>query len=210
MTEITSALIRAVAPACREPDAWARELAPVCVRYEINTPLRVAAFLAQNAHESTSFNNLEENLLYSAERLMVVWPSRFYSISVARKYEYNPKKLANLVYADRLGNGNEASGDGYRYRGRGLPHLTGKANYVAFSRATGEPVVTDPDLLLTKPIAALSGGEFWHSRKLNALADKNDFEGVTKRINGGLIGYLKRLRYYERARKALGLGPSGA
>jgi putative chitinase len=207
---ITSKLICAIAPACRTPNAWWLVLAGACEKYEINTPLRVAAFLAQTAHESTSFNKLEENLLYSAERLMVVWPSRFYSLSVARQYQYDARKLANLVYANRLGNGDEESGDGYRYHGRGLMHLTGKSNYAAFQKASGLPVLDNPDSLLSPPVAAISAAEFWKAKKLNSLADTGDFEAITKRVNGGLIGYLGRLRYYERALKALDLPPSGA
>lgn len=197
---LTAALLRNCFPKCSDPEAWALALAPALLRFEINTPARLASFLAQTGHESGQFNRLEEGLIYQAARLCKVWPKRFPTEAAALAYANNKQKLANFVYANRLGNGNEASGDGYRYRGRGIIQITGRSNYAAAAQALGLKLVENPDLLLDKANAAMSAAWFWHSRGLNALADDGtddndleDFREITKRINGGTVGLQERL-----------------
>jgi putative chitinase len=170
-----------------------------CKAYDITTPLRVAGFLSQIGHESGGLAMLEENLNYKAETLMRVWPKRFPTLEFAQQYARNPQKIANSVYANRMGNGDEASGEGWKYRGRGLKQLTGKDNYRAFSKAIGTDFVASPDLLLEPVNAALSAGWFWSANGLNALADKGDVPGMTKRINGGTIGLEQRQALYTKA-----------
>jgi putative chitinase len=177
---------------------WLPWLQGTCKAYEINTPHRIAGFLSQIAHESMGMTRLVENLNYSAEGLMRTWPSRFKTLAFAQQYHRQPEKIANLVYANRMGNGDEASGDGWRYRGRGLKQLTGKTNYAAFAEAIGEDYVAEPDLLLEPVNAALSAGWFWATNGLNHLADEGDIEKMTRRINGGLIGLEDRRKRYLR------------
>jgi len=170
-----------------------------CKAYDITTPKRVAGFLSQIGHESGGLAMLEENLNYKAETLMRVWPKRFPTLEFAQQFARNPQKIANSVYANRMGNGDEASGEGWKYRGRGLKQLTGKDNYTAFSKAIGTDFVADPDLLLQPVNAALSAGWFWSANNLNALADNGDVPGMTKRINGGTIGLEQRQALYAKA-----------
>ncbi len=179
-------------------ESWLPFLQGTCKAYEINSPNRIAGFLSQIAHESAGLTRLTENLNYTAERLMAVWPRRFPSIEFAKQYGRNPEKIANLVYASRMGNGDEASGEGWKYRGRGLKQLTGKSNYAACSKALGEDFVNDPDRLLMPVNAALSAGWFWSENGLNRFADADDFVGMTKRINGGTIGLEDRQARYKR------------
>jgi putative chitinase len=170
-----------------------------CKAYDITTPKRVAGFLSQIGHESGGLAMLEENLNYKAETLMRVWPKRFPTLEFAQQFARNPQKIANSVYANRMGNGDEASGEGWKYRGRGLKQLTGKDNYRAFSKAIGTDFVASPDLLLEPVNAALSAGWFWSANNLNALADNGDVPGMTKRINGGTIGLEQRQALYAKA-----------
>jgi len=179
-------------------------------RFDITSPQRSAAFLAQVAYESTEFRRLVENLDYTAKRLMVVWPNRFTSLDKARLYEHRPERLGNYVYAKRLGNGDEQSGDGFRFRGRGLLQITGRGNYRSVGDAIGLPLTTSPELLEEPGAAALSAGHFWKSRGLNELADDQnddgddeDFVTITTIINGGTAGLTKRREYWERAKAAL-------
>ena len=199
--ELTPQQLKSALPKCKNPDEWAAALNPAFAKYDINTKARIASFLAQTGHESGHFNTLSENLNYSAARLVAVWPKRFPDIGFASKYEKNPEKLANYVYANRIGNGSEASGDGYKFRGRGLIQLTGRSNYVAASRELALDLVNNPDLLLSPKVAALSAAWFWASHGLNALADDNtgdddleDFTLITKKINGGTAGLKERLQ----------------
>lgn len=174
---------------------------------------RVVMFLAQCAYESADFTRLQENLSYSAERLMNVWPKRFPTFEFAQKYAHDPHALADYVYANRGENGDEASGDGYKYRGRGLIQLTFRKNYVAFGEATRNPLIqVCPDMLCTKEQSALSAAWFWSENKLNFLADDlpdddqdADFVTVTRKINGGTAGLVARQKYWQRAKQALGL-----
>lgn len=186
---------------------WHPHVLETAERFDINTVARLSMFLAQCAHESAGFTRLVENLNYRPATLMRVWPKRFPNIEAARKYAHAPEKLANYVYANRadLGNGDEASGDGWRFRGRGLIQITGRSNYEACGLALGVDLLTSPDILATDRYAALSAGWFWHRRGLNYLADAGEFETVTRRINGGTTGLADRRLRWERARDALGV-----
>lgn len=183
---------------------WHQVVLEAMRRYEIMTPNRAAGFLAQIGHESGNLSILQENLNYSAQGLMRTWPSRFPSIQVANRYHRNPQLIANKVYSSRMGNGNEASGEGWLYRGRGLKQLTGKDNYRRCSAALQVDLVSSPDLLLVPVYAAQSAAWFWHANGLNAIADGGSIEAMTRRINGGLIGIADRTARYKRALRALG------
>jgi len=211
MPLITEALIAKTLPQCKLPGLWADALEPALQRYDIRTPARIAAFLAQTGHESAQFNQLQENLRYtSAERLLKVWPRRFPSIDSARPYVNDPQALANVVYAKRLGNGDITSGDGWRFRGRGIIQLTGRSNYVQAGTALGLDLVAPPDLLLEPGDAAMAAAWVWASRGLNAPADDRtadndleDFTEITRRINGGAVGLKERFALYQRVEQAL-------
>jgi putative chitinase len=172
---------------------------------KISTPLRIAHFLAQVAHESGGFKLLRENLNYSADALVRTWPKRF-TPETAKAYARNPEKIANKVYADRMGNGPEASGDGFRYLGRGLIQTTGKDNYRAFSAwyLGNDSLLKTPELLEQPPAAAASAVWFWDSRKLNQLADRDAAKAICRMINGGLHGIEDRLRWLDKAKHAFG------
>lgn len=163
--------------------------------FDISTPNRMAMFLAQTAHESGNFSATEENLNYAAKALLAFWPKKF--AGVADAYARKPEKIANRAYSDRMGNGPEASGDGYSYRGRGLIQLTGKDNYTACGKALGIDLAANPDQVSRDPVAVLSAGWFWDTRKLNQWADKGDVLTVTKKINGGTIGLEDRTSHYN-------------
>jgi len=157
---------------------WAEPLQAVFDKYGMNTPIRQASFIGQCQHESNNFKTLEENLHYSAAGLMRVWPSRFPSADVANQYANNPEKIANKVYAGRMGNTEE--GDGWAYHGRGLIQLTGRDNYKNCGDALGLALITNPELLAMPKGAALSAGWFWGKRGLNELADVKDFETILR------------------------------
>ncbi|HEK0030656.1 glycoside hydrolase family 19 protein [Pseudomonas aeruginosa] len=181
---------------------WLEHLNGAMARFEINTPERVAMFLAQVGHESQSLKRLVENLNYSAEGLLKTWPKRFAPVE-ARQYARQPERIANRVYANRMGNGSPDTGDGYRYRGRGLIMITGHDNYAEASRALALPLVAQPELLEQRTWAAIAAGWFWHSRGLNDLADQGRFEKITLRINGSFTGAEDRNARLEWARAAL-------
>ncbi len=159
----------------------------------INTPRRIASFLGQTAVESKLFTCFEEDLNYSAERLTVVWPKRFPTLEAAAPYARNPEALANKVYADRMGNCDEASGDGWRHRGAGAIQLTGLANQAACALAFGVPIESIGDWLREPEGACRSAAWFWQRRGLNDLADADDQISVTMRVNGGTIGLEQRI-----------------
>jgi putative chitinase len=165
---------------------WLKPLDDTFEKYQINTPKRQACFIGQCMHESGGFKFLKENLNYSAAALMRTWPSRFPDMDTAEKYERNPEKIANKVYGGRMGNTEE--GDGAKYIGRGLIQLTGKENYKNCSDGIGVDLINNPDLLSDPKYAALSAGWFWNKRNLNASSDLMDIVGITKKINGGVIG----------------------
>jgi len=183
---------------------WLGPLEETFAKYDISTPQRQSSFIGQCAHESGNFRVLEENLSYSATRLMAVWPSRFPSLDVASQYANNPEKLANKIYSGRMGNGDEESGEGYAYRGRGLIQMTGKESYANCGSGLGVDLVGDPDRLLDPKYAALSAGWFWNKKGLNSLADVQDYETMTKRINGGLNGLDDRKAKIAKALSVLG------
>jgi putative chitinase len=189
---------------------WVAALNAAMTQYSINNVQRQAAFLAQILHESNEFLSLEENMNYSAIRLRQVWPNRFTSDQMAQSYGGKPEKIANFVYSNRMGNGDEASGDGWRFHGRGLIQLTGRANYTKCANALGLDLTAHPELLLSPNDAALSAAWFWHINDLNSLADQalgtqasDKMSLITKRINGGVFGLKERLAYWERAKLAL-------
>lgn len=174
--------------------------------FGITTPARAAAFLAQVAHECSELNTMTENLNYSAERLLQVFP-KYFSATNVNYYARNPQKIGNRVYANRMGNGSEGSGDGYRYRGRGCFQLTGRQNYKAYadSQYCNGDLMGRPELLAQFPGALKSAMWYWQKRGLNKYADKGDITGLTRAINGGLNGIESRTACYEKAEKVLGL-----
>lgn len=180
---------------------WLNPLNDTFAKYDINTPKRQAAFIGQCQHESGNFKTLEENLHYSAAALMRVWPSRFPDIDTAEKYANNPEKIANKVYAGRMGNTED--GDGWKYHGRGLIQLTGKENYEHCGSSIGVDLVGDPDRLLDPEYAVLSAGWFFNKKGLNQLADIGDIVAITKRINGGTLGLDDRASKTNRALQVL-------
>ena len=182
------------------PDSVLSQLPETMERFQINTPLRLAHFLAQAGHESAGFKAVNENLNYGAKGLLGIFKKYFPTADKAALYERKPEKIANLVYGGRMGNGPEASGDGYRYRGRGYIQLTGKDNYKAFDQVVSENILESPDLVATK-YPLLSAAWFWNSRKLNSVADQGATdEGVTKvtkLVNGGTIGLPDRVKHFK-------------
>lgn len=189
---------------------WCAALNGAAASFEIHSRERWAAFLAQIAHESAGLTQLEERLSYSAERLCAVWPRRFPTLESARPYARNPEALANRVYANRMGNGAEATGDGWRFRGRGLIQLTGRSNYQACARGIGLAVDARPDWLLEPLAAALSAAWYWSTRGCNELADVSvenpeAFRKICQIVNGGLVGIEDRTRLWQLARQSLGV-----
>lgn len=185
----------------KQSKEWFDILYSILPRYNINTKERVAGFLAQTGHESLDFNTLEENLNYSAERLRVIWPTRFPSLSYAQQFHRNPKMIANQVYSNRLGNGPFSSGDGWKFRGRGIIQCTGKTNYSKCSQFLykDDRLVVNPDLLLQKEGAILSACWYWSVNDINRFCDSKDMIGMTKRINGGTVGLTDRKKRFEKA-----------
>ena len=183
-------------------DKWEIPLNQVFVKYDLDTPKRQAAFIGQCAVESANFTRLQENLNYSAQRLTQVWPSRFPNISMAEPYANNPEKLANFVYAGRMGNLQD--GDGWKFHGRGLIQLTGRENYANCGSSIGVDILDNPDLLLTLKYAALSAGWFWNKHGLNLLADAQEYGTMTRRINGGLTGLVVRIAKITKTLQLLG------
>jgi len=183
-------------------EEWFEPFQETFARFEINTALRKAAFIGQCGHESGGFRVLEENLNYKPEALMRVWPSRFDAENVD-EYAHKPEKIANKVYAGRMGNGNEESGEGWKYHGRGLIQLTGKDNYTLCGDSLQADLLHHPELLVGQQYAALSAGWFWRKHGLNELADTKQYETMTKRINGGLLGQDDRLKRINHALEVL-------
>ena len=188
-----------------------KTLGPLCEalnkvlsKYEINTPNRVAGFLAQCGHESADFTVLKENLNYGAKGLRGVFPKYFADDATAAAYERQPEKIANRIYGGRMGNGPEASGDGYKYRGRGAIQLTGHDNYANFAKSIGKTIDETIAYLETVDGAIESACWFWKSRGLNAVCDSDDIVKMTKLINGGTIGLDDRKAHYEKAKSVLG------
>ena len=177
---------------------WTEALNKILPDYDITTPQRVAAFLAQTAHESGGYTALHENLNYTAQSLCRVWPSHF-TADIADQYAHNPEKIANRAYAGRMGNGDEASGDGWNFCGRGLLQVTGRVNYQAFADSLQMNIADVPAFLQTFEGAVQSACWFWENNNLNAYADSGDFVTMTKKINGGTLGLDDRQHRYLQA-----------
>jgi putative chitinase len=182
------------------PDAVITMIPDTAAKFQINTPLRLAHFLAQCGHESGGFRATQENLNYSAKGLNGIFKKYFPTLDSALPYERKPEKIANKVYANRMANGSEASGDGYRFRGRGYIQLTGKDNYTQFGKAIGEDILSNPDVVSGK-YALLSAAWFWSKNGLNNLSDGGANDAVvttiTKRVNGGTIGLADRIKHFK-------------
>ena len=183
------------------PDDVLLQIPDVMGKFQINTPLRLSHFLAQCAHESGNFKTINENLNYGVNGLLRTFKKYFPTEAKALQYERKPEKIANLVYANRMGNGAEASGDGFKYRGRGYIQLTGKVNYESFDKIVDEDITANPALVATK-YPLLSAAWFWNSRALNTLADKGatevDVIHITKKVNGGVHGLDDRLSKFKK------------
>lgn len=201
--ELSDELLVKIAP--RANTGWAAALNPAMAKFDINTINRVAAFLAQVLEESGQFSRLSENLNYSAQRLVQVFPHEFPTLAIANDYAGSPWKIADRVYANRLGNGDEKSGDGWKFHGRGLIQLTGRGNYADCAKGIEDTLLLAcPDRLLTKTGAALSAAWFFASRGCNTLADTQQFEEITKKVNGAAeLGEGTRLAYYTTALEVL-------
>ena len=182
---------------------WVDALNATFNRFNISTPIQQAAFIGQCGHECGQFKVLEENLNYRAETLMKLWSKRFPTLEIANQYARNPKKIANMVYANRMGNRDESSGDGYRFRGRGCIQLTGHANYFHAGQALGMDFVMEPDLVATPMYAAMTAGWFWDTHKLNDIANQRNYVAMTKKINGGTIGLDDRIKHINHALEVL-------
>ena len=185
-------------------DGWHEALTTVLPKYEIDTAERVAGFIAQCAHESGGFKRLKENLNYKWESLRKVFPKYFPTDDVAQEYAHKQDRIANRVYGGRMGNGDESSGDGFRYCGRGLIQLTGKNNYTKFAESMGMEVEMIPALLESFEGAVESACWFWKTNNLNQYADTGDILTMTKRINGGTIGLEDRIKHYKHALEVFG------
>lgn len=198
----------------KNPEKWLEAVEATCQEFEINTPERIASFLAQTSHESGGYTMLSENLFYKAATLAACWPNRFAELgpdkkpkkdekgkliptAVANSIAGKPELIANLVYSSRMGNGPAESGEGWKYRGRGLKQLTGKDNYTRCGNALGVDLVSNPDLLLEPLYASRSAGWFYKANNLSAFADVGDIKGMTKKINGGFIGLEQRQALYD-------------
>lgn len=182
------------------PDSVIAQIPDIQTKFEINTPLRLAHFLAQAGHESGGFKAVNENLNYGAKGLLSIFKKYFPTEEKAKLYERKPEKIANLVYGSRMGNGPETSGEGFKFRGRGYIQLTGKDNYKAFDAVVAENILENPDLVATK-YPLMSAAWFFHKNGLHKIADKGASDAVvtevTKRVNGGTIGLADRLKHFK-------------
>lgn len=202
---LTQAQLSQMIPGNQYVAEWYEALEQLLPDYEINTPQRIAAFIAQCAHESGGFTAIKENLNYRAVTLRKVFPRYFPNDDIANAYAGKPEMIANRVYGGRMGNGDEHSGDGFRYCGRGLIQLTGHDNYQAFADSVEMAVTDVPDYLATFEGAAQSACWFWEKNNLNTFADTGDIVTITKRINGGTIGIEDRTARYQRALAIMGV-----
>jgi putative chitinase len=190
-------------PNAKQADELLVALNELLPKYNLTTSDEIAGFLAQCGHESNDFNSLEENLNYRADALMRVWPRRFPDMDTALLYAHNPVKIASKVYADRMGNGNEFSGDGWLYHGRGAIQLTGKDNYKKCANEIRCELTSMPAYLTTIKGSVESACWFWNTNKLSPLADAEDVEAMTRKINGGLLGEDDRETRFARCQEAL-------
>jgi len=190
-------------PKLKEPEVWFDILVLILEKYKIDTPRRISAFLAQVGHESGDFKFMKENLNYSSEGLLSVFKKYFPSLSSTVGYVRNPEKIGSRVYANRMGNGPESSGDGYKFRGRGLIQITGKNTYTEFAKSINKSIEDTITYLETIEGAAESAAWFWNKNNLSSLADKSDIITISKRINGGTNGLQDRRSRYNQALKIL-------
>lgn len=207
---ITYEIFTTLFPKNKTPEAWVGELNEQLSKYDIDTPQRVAAFLGICGHETGGFTIVQENLNYSAQGLANTWPKRYATNSQVKPYTpnaiaqmiaRNPQAIANSTYANRMGNGDATSGDGWRFRGRGVIQTTGRTNYqIASQQIFGDNrVMEDPDILTQPKYAIASGCIFWQNSNLNDLADRGDIAKITQIVNGGMNGFDERLSLYQKA-----------
>ena len=201
---ITAEQFKQLYPRAQDPQGWADSMNSVFPTYDLNTPQRVAAFLAQCGHESGGWTVFEENLNYSAAGLNSVFPKYFKNAGRdANEYARQPEKIANVIYANRMGNGGPETGDGWRFRGRGPIQLTGRSNYTAFAKDMFEDwqnLVDNPDWVTAdRDYALMSAIWFWNKNGLNREADAGDIKTMTRKINGGYIGLEDRIKHYDEA-----------
>jgi putative chitinase len=203
---ITPAQLKAAFPACRNPGIWCRAIGQVVAEFELDTPARLPMFLAQCGFESESFNVTREILSYrTVAQLRAVFPREFPTDDAAQRYVMNPVGLANFVYAGKNGNGDAASGDGFKYRGGGLIQLTGKGNYDGVGKALGLDLVVRPAQIIVESTAARTAGFFWKQNDLNAAADQGDFDYTTRRVNGlAMRGAADRKKFWQALMVAMG------
>ena len=202
---ITPALLISAGIAPTQARQFAEPMRAACALFDISSPVRLAAFLAQCVHESAGLTRLEENLFYTTpERIRAMWPSRVSSLADAAALCRNPKALANRVYASRLGNGDPASGDGWQFRGRGLFQLTGRNNYADAALELNRPYIAQPELVALPSDACLTAAWYWHTNKLNILADASNTRAITRAVNGpGMVGLHERQAAFDRAMQGL-------
>lgn len=210
MITLTSEILRKIYPLSKNINRYLGALNMSMQKCGIDTVDRARAFLAQVGHESSQLNTIEENLNYSAQGLRKIFPKYFPTQKEALAFARNPERIANRVYADRMGNGSEESGDGWTFRGRGLIQITGRDNYASMSSLMGKDLTIWPDALLLPLDACRSAALWWKANGLNALADKlsesgerKTFEAITKRVNGGLNGIDDRWEIYQKAKAAI-------
>ena len=202
---LTPSQLQKILPLCRDFRTWIAALEPAFTRYDISTPARQAAFLAQAGHESSQLRVLRENLSYGIRGLMATWPARFPNEQAAVPFARQPERLANWVYANRLGNGPFESGDGYKYRGGGLLQITGRAQYEAAGAELNLPLVIAPKKIEEPVTAALTSAWWWQAHGCNELADAGEFERLTEVINGpAKMGLAERIEIWQRAKTVLG------
>ena len=202
MLTLSNLIAAGIAPT--QARAFLAPLSAACARFGINTAPRVAGFVAQCRVESAGFTALEESLFYrDPVRIMRIWPTRVTTMQQAQSLARNPQGLANVVYAGRLGNGDTASGDGWRFRGRGLKQLTGKTNYADAAQALARPYVTNPDLVALPDDACMTAAWFWHTNKCNLLADSSQWDAITRAVNGpGMLQAAERRQFSEEGARA--------
>lgn len=210
MAIITKKQLEQMLPQNKNIKEWHAALNKILPQYNITTIKRMGAFIAQCSHESGQFTRLEENLNYKASRLVEVFPKYFPSLELAKLYESQPEKIANRIYANRMGNGSETSGDGYKFRGRGLIQLTGKTNYQHFADSVNLTIDQAIEYMYSFEGCVQSAADFWERNKLNQFADSGDFITLTKRINGGTIGLKDREEQLELAMSVLRAKPTVA
>jgi len=182
------------------PDSVLADLPEICEKFKINTPLRLSHFLAQASHESGNFKAVSENLNYSAEGLVKIF-KKYFTEATSKLYAKNPEKIASKVYGNRMGNGDESTKEGFKFRGRGYIQLTGKDNYKAFGKAIGEDLTLNPDVVSTPKYALMSAAWFFSKNGINEISDKGATDevvtSVTKRVNGGTIGLSDRIKHFK-------------